>query len=103
MKSRTAKWVTVAGAVAVLMLSSGCARIQDTESLQAQIDALKGELGAAHDAAAGAMSDAAAARTAAGDAASAADGAMNAAGEAQAGSAANAEKIDRMFEKVMMK
>ena len=50
-----------------------------------------------------AMSEAEAARAAAGNAASAADGAMNAAGEAQAGSAANAEKIDRMFEKVMMK
>ncbi len=103
MKSRTAKWVTAAGAVAVLMLSSGCARIQDMESLQAEIDALKGELATAQSAAAGAMSEAEAARAAAGDAASAADGAMNAAGEAQAGSAANAEKIDRMFEKVMMK
>jgi uncharacterized phage infection (PIP) family protein YhgE len=103
MKNRTVKWATAAGAVAVLMLSSGCVRIQDVEMLQAEVDALKGELAAAQDAAAGAMSEAAAARAAAGDAASAADGAMNAAGEAQAGSAANAEKIDRMFEKVMMK
>ena len=103
MKSRTVKWATAAGAVAALILSTGCARTQDIEMLQADVDALKGDLATAQDAAAGAMSEATAARAAAGDAASAADGAMNAAGEAQAGSAANAEKIDRMFEKAMMK
>lgn len=101
MKNRTVKWA--AAGVAVLMLSSGCARIQDMETLQAEIDALKGELATAQDAASGAMSEATAARAAAGDAASAADSAMNAASEAQAGGAANAEKIERMFEKVMMK
>ena len=103
MTNRTAKWATAAGAVAVLMLSAGCARIQDMDSLEAQVDALKAELADAQNAAAGAMSEAEAARAAAGDAAGAADGAMSAANEAQAGTAANAEKIDRMFEKVMMK
>lgn len=103
MRNRTAKWATAAGAVAILALSSGCARIQDMEMLQNEVDALKGELAAAQGAASGAMSEAEAARAAAGDAASAADSAMNAASDAQAGNAANAEKIDRMFEKVMMK
>ena len=103
MKYRTAKWATVAGAVAVLTLGSGCARIQDVEAMQAEIDTLQGELAAAQGTAANAMSEAQAAQAAAGDAASAADGAMNAANEAQASGAANAEKIDRMFEKVMMK
>ena len=103
MRNKTAKWATVAGAVAVLALSSGCARIQDMKMLQAEVDALKGELATAQDAAAGAMSEAEAARAAAGDAASAADSAMNTASDAQAGTAANAEKIDRMFEKAMMK
>ena len=103
MRNRTAKWATAAGAVAVLALSSGCARIQDVKMLQTEVDTLKGELAAAQSAAAGAMSEAEAARAAAGDAASAADSAMNAAGDAQAGTAANAEKLDRMFEKVMMK
>ena len=103
MKSRTARWATAAGAVAILTLSSGCARIQDMESLQAEVDGLKSELAAAQDAATGAMTEAEAARAAAGDAASAADSAMSAASEAQAGGAANAEKLDRMFEKMMMK
>lgn len=103
MNSRTAKWATAAGAVAVLMLSVGCASVQEVESLRGEVDTLKGELAAAQDVAASAMSEAEAARAAAGDAASDADGAMSAANEAQAGSAANAEKIDRMFEKVMMK
>lgn len=103
MKHRTARWATAAGAVALLTLGSGCARIQDVESLQAEIDALKGELTAARDATANAMSEAEAARAAAGDAAGAANSAMAAASEAQAGGAANAERIDRMFEKVMMK
>ena len=103
MKSKTAKWATAASAAAILMVSSGCARIQDMNALQAEVDSLKGELAAAQGAAASAMSEAEAARAAAGNASSAADSAMNAANEAQASGSANAEKIDRMFEKVMMK
>ena len=103
MKYRTAKWATAAGAVAVLMLSTGCASTQDVESLQAEVDTLKGELAAAQGAAAGAQAEAEAARAAAGDAASAAGNAMATASEAQAGGAANAERIDRMFQKLMMK
>lgn len=103
MNSKTAKWATAAGAVAILMLSSGCARIQDEDAMQAEIDSLKSELAAAQGAAAGAMSEAEAAHAAAGNAASAADSAMNAANAAQASGSDNAEKIDRMFEKVMMK
>ena len=103
MNNRTARWATAAGAAAILLLSSGCARIQDVDSLQAEVDALKSELAAAQGEAANAKAEAMAARTAAGDAASAAAGAMNAASDAQASGAANAEKIDRMFEKVMMK
>ena len=103
MKHRTARWATAAGAVALLTLGTGCARIQDMESLQAEVSSLKSELAAAQAATASAMSEAEAARAAAGNAANAADSAMAAAGEAQAGGAANAERIDRMFEKVMMK
>lgn len=103
MNNRTTKWATAAGAAAILLLSSGCARIQDVDSLQAEIDALKGDLATAQSEAANAKAEAMAARAAAGDAASAADGAMSAANNAQASGAANAEKLDRMFEKVMMK
>lgn len=103
MNSRTAKWATTTGAVAVLMLSAGCASIGEVESLRTDVDALKGELADVQGAAASAMSEAQAARAAAGDAARTADGAMSAANEAQAASAANAEKIDRMLDKVMMK
>ena len=80
MNNKTVKWAAAAGAAAMLLLGSGCARMQDVESLQAEVD-----------------------RAAAGDAASAADSAMSAANDAQASGAANAEKIDRMFEKAMMK
>ena len=66
MKNRTVKWATAAGAVAALILSTGCARTQDVEMLQAEVDALKGDLAAAQDAATGAMSEATAARAAAG-------------------------------------
>ena len=103
MHYRTAKWATAAGAAAVLTLSSGCARVQDVEMLQSEIDRLNSELVSAQDSAKGAMMEAEAARAAAGDAASAASGAMSAASEAQAGSAANAERLERMFEKMMMK
>lgn len=103
MNNRTARWATAAGAAAILVLSSGCASVQDVDSLQAEVDALKAELAAAQSEAANAKAEAMAARAAAGDAASAADGAMSAASDAQASGAANAEKIDRMFEKVMMK
>lgn len=103
MRNRTAKWATAAGAVVVLALGSGCVRIQDVEMLQAEVETLKGELADAQGAAKGAMSEAEAARAAAGDASRAADSAMNTANDAQAGSTANSEKIDRMFEKVMMK
>ena len=103
MNNRIAKWATAAGAVAILTVSSGCARIQDVDTLTAEIESLRGELAAAQDAAASARSEAEAARAAAGDAASAAGDAMSAASDAQASGAANAEKLDRMFEKVMMK
>ena len=105
--NRTARWATAVGAVAALMLGAGCADIGTVESLQAEVEALKSEQAAARNAAesaaAEAQAEAQAARAAAGDAASAAASAMNAANEAQAGSAANAEKIDRMSEKMMMK
>ena len=103
MNNRIAKWATAAGAVAILTLSSGCARIQDVDALQAELESLRGELASAQDATASARSEAEAARAAAGDAASAAGDAMSAASDAQASGAANAEKIDRMLEKVMMK
>ncbi len=103
MNNRTVGWATTAGAAAMLLLGSGCASIQDMDALKAQVDALQGELAAAQGEAANARAEAEAARAAAGDAASAADSAMNAASDAQASGAANAEKIDRMFEKVMMK
>ena len=103
MNNRIAKWATAAGAVAILTISSGCARIQDVDTLQAEIESLRGELAAAQDATASARAEAEAARAAAGDAASAAGDAMSAASDAQASGAANAEKLDRMFEKVMMK
>ena len=100
---KIAKWTTAACAAAALALVAGCASVQDMEALQGQVDSLKGELAAAHAAADTAMSEAKAAGMAAGDAAGAADAAMNAASDAAAGGSANAEKLDRMFEKVMMK
>lgn len=100
---KIAKWTTAACAAAALTLVAGCASVQDLETLQGQVDSLKGELAAAQAAADSAMSEAKAAGMAAGDAAGAADAAMNAASDAAAGGAANAEKLDRMFEKVMMK
>lgn len=103
MNKKTAKWATATGAAALLLLGSGCARIQDVDSLESQVESLKAELAAAQDAAAAAKADAMAAQAAAGDAASAADNAMSAASDAQASGAANALKIERMFEKVMMK
>ena len=107
MNDRIAKRATIAGAVAALVLSAGCARIQDMDTIEAEVAALKSELAAAQseaaEATARAQSEAEAARAAAGDAASAADSAMSAASDAQASGAANAEKIDRMFEKVMSK
>ena len=103
MNKKTAKWATATGAAALLLLGSGCARIQDVDALQAEIDSLKGELSAAQDAAASARAEAEAARAAAGNAASAADSAMSAANDAQASGAANSEKLERMLEKVMMK
>lgn len=103
MNNRISKWATAAGAVAILTLSSGCARIQDVDALQAQVESLKSELMSAQEAAASARAAAEAANAAAGSAANAADSAMDAANNAQASGAANSEKIDRMFEKVMMK
>ena len=103
MNNKTAKWATAAGAAALLVLGSGCARIQDVNALQAEIDSLKTELSAAQAATEAAKTEAMAARSAAGDAASAADSAMSAASDAQASGAANSEKIERMFQKVMMK
>ena len=44
MNNRIARWATAAGAVAILALGSGCARIQDVDSLQAQVESLKSEL-----------------------------------------------------------
>ena len=98
-----AKWTTAACAAAALALVAGCASIQDMEALQAEITNLQSELAAAQGAASGAMNEAEAALEAAGDASARAKAAMNAAEDAAAGGAANAEKIDRMFEKVMMK
>ena len=100
---KIAKWTTAACAAAALALVAGCASVQDLEAVQGQVDSLKGELAAAQAAADSAMSEAKAAGMAAGEAAGAADAAMNAASDATAGGAANAEKLDRMFEKVMMK
>ena len=100
---KIAKWTTAACAAAALALVAGCASVQDLEAVQGQVDSLKSELAAAQAAADSAMSEAKAAGMAAGDAAGAADAAMNAASDAAAGGAANAEKLDRMFEKVMMK
>ena len=100
---KIAKWTTAACAAAALALVAGCASVQDLEAVQGQVDSLKSELAAAQAAADSAMSEAKAAGMAAGDAAGAADAAMNAASDAAAGGAANAEKLDRMFEKAMMK
>ena len=44
MNNRIAKWATAAGAVAILTLSSGCARIQDVDAIQAELESLRGEL-----------------------------------------------------------
>ena len=98
-----AKWTSAACAAAALALVAGCASVQDVDSLQAEVMRLQSELSAAQDAAAGAMKEAEAANAAAGDASASAQAAMGAAEDAAAGGAANAEKIDRMFEKVMMK
>jgi len=103
MSYRTAKWATAAGAAAILLFSSGCARIQDVDSMQAEIDALKGELAAAQSEAANARAEAAGALEAAGAASARAGNALRTANTAAEGSADNAEKLDRMFEKVMMK
>ena len=100
---KIAKWTTAACAAAALSLVAGCASVQELAAVQGQVDSLKSELAAAQAAADSAMSEAKAAGMAAGDAAGAADAAMNAASDAAAGGAANAEKLDRMFEKVMMK
>ena len=103
MNARITKWVAAAGAATALTLGAGCASIEDMETLQAEVDSLRGELAAAQDAAAAAASEAQAARAEADEAAGAAGSAMSAASEAQASGAANSEKIDRMFEKMMMK
>jgi len=103
MNNKTAKWATAAGAAALLLLGSGCARIQDVDAVQAEVESLKSELAAAQAEAEAAKAEAMAARAAAGDAVSAADNAMSAASDAQASGAANSEKIERMFQKVMMK
>ena len=103
MNNRTARWATAAGAAAILLLSSGCARIQDVDAMQAQIDALKGELATAQSEAANAKAEAAGALEAAGAASARAGNALRTANTAAEGNAANSEKLDRMFEKVMMK
>lgn len=103
MHYRIAKLAAAAGAVAVLTLSSGCVRMQDVEMLQSEVDRLTTDLAAAQEAAKGAMMEAEAANAAAGSAAAAASDAMSAASDAQANAAANAEKLQRMLDKVMMK
>ena len=103
MHYRIAKLAAAAGAAAVLTLSSGCARMQDIEMLQSEVDRLNTDLAAAQEAAKGAMMEAEAANAAAGNAAAAASDAMSAASDAQANAAANAEKLQRMLDKVMMK
>ena len=103
MKNRIAKWTTAACAVAVVTLGAGCASSRDMDALRAEIDGLKGTTATAQETASGAVSDAAAARTEAGEAARTANRALSAARESQTCCAANSEKIERMFEKSMMK
>ena len=98
-----AKWTTAACAVAALTTLSGCASMQDMETVQGDVMSIKSDLAAAQAAADAAMNEAKAAAMAAGEAAMAAQAAMAAANDAAATGAANAEKLDRMFEKMMMK
>ena len=98
-----AQWTTAACAVAALITLSGCASMQDMKGVQDEVMSLKSDLAAAQSALDAAMKEAKAAAMAAGDAANAANAAMTAGNDAAATSAANAEKLDRMFEKLMMK
>ena len=98
-----AKWTTAACAVAALTTLSGCASVQDMRGVQGDVMSLKSDLAATQSAVEAAMKEAKAAAMAASEAAMAANAAMTAGNDAAATSAANAEKLDRMFEKLMMK
>lgn len=103
MKSRIAKWAAASSVAAVMTFGAGCASTKEMDALRADVDSLKGMTSAAQETAAGAASDAEAARAEAGEASRTANRALSAAREAQACCAANSEKIERMFEKSMMK
>ena len=95
MENRTSKLTTAACAATVLLFSAGCATT-DLEAVRAELQSVK-------DMSASAMADAEAARTEAGEASRTANRVLSAAREAQAMGAANSERIDRMFEKAMVK
>ena len=103
MKKRVGKWSASAGLAAVVALGAGCASTDDLDAIRADLDSLRGEAAAARDSASGAMADAEAARNEAGEASRTANRALSAARDAQAGGAANSEKLERMFKKSMMK
>lgn len=110
MKKRIAKWTTAASTVAVVTFGAGCASTADLNVVQAELENLKSAAAAAQqtasaaqETATGAVSDAEAARAEADQASRTANRALSAAREGQASSAANSEKIERMFEKSMMK
>ena len=96
MENRTSKLTTAACAATVLLFSAGCATTDDLEAVRAELQSVKGT-------SASAMADAEAARTEAGEASRTANRGLSAAREAQAMGAANSERIDRMFEKAMVK
>jgi len=102
-KNRVGKWSASAGLAAVVALGAGCASTKDLNAVRADLDSLRGETAAVRDTASGAMAGAEAARNEAGEASRTANRALGAAREAQAGGAANSERIERMFKKSMMK
>ncbi len=107
MKKRIAKWTAAATTAAVVAFGAGCASTDDLDgvqaAMQAEIENLRGAAAAAQETADGAVSDAEAARAEAGEASRTANRALSAAREGQACCTANSEKIERMFEKSMMK
>ena len=103
MKTRIGKWSAAASVAAVVTLGAGCASTDDLNALRADVEGLKGATAAAQSTADGAVSDAESARAEADQASRTANRALSAAREAQAGGAANSEKIERMFKKSMMK
>ena len=103
MKTKIAKWTNAASAAAVLTLVAGCASVDDMNNIRGGMESLRSEVMAAQAAANAAAAEAEAARTEAGEASRTANRALSAAREAQTCCADNSEKIDRMFEKSMMK